>query len=849
MSAWLVRVLEEPGRPAALIAALGTGLGICHASGLFGACDAGAPSVDAAVGVADTDAGDASPHQDADASVGAGFDVAEHGAAGDAHVAAPDVAGPSDAGPPVDVPVAPDVTSTQPEEASTGYPASGLLVRIVAPSGRPTAAVTGSKVTIKGVLFGDAETVTWAHAAGASGDVSPGVFWTTGAVDLLPGDNVITVTASGDAGVTSDTVVLTYNPAFRFDAAPLARPDLVWMDSPRTIVFTVPASLYPGFDPDTVTLHEVNAQGTSTAVIGQMRDLGDPGATADEIEGDGVFTIATVVGCGPDGHRRFRASVEVAGDPVPFVAWSETIPVWCLERFTPTHCQSHRAILEAAELLASSGLGPAEVATELLADPSVADAGVSAGDGHNVWVRFSSGALGAVLIGPSDLRGGAGASSAQVAGGPTVSLGSRKALILAPFATQFGPTDDAPAVAAALDAHDCPAWTVAGGGVIGGQAANLDRFRTLADYGLVSISTHGDAMFGELSPSLQADVYQWRHVGPQEVLWTGEPVGCGQLQTKDTVCAVTNDNPTGSCPVGTRCLVTSGSGGNYSTGICVDRTQADIRMGRVVLTNRGYAVTPAFFDAWAGRSLPSGLVNLGACRTMFNGSLAATLFARGAATITGFSDYVHSAWARDQVVELFEGALELGQPGLAHLGGADPLLPSGRWRLFGAPNLDLAASGLINGSFETGDTTGWTRAGDGRVVTHLGSSQPVQGKFAGLVSTGLGFTVASGLLEQAFCIPEDRHTLELYWRFYSEEFTEYCGTEFQDSFQAVLQGNGGQLAVIDVRIDDLCHYTAGSCGECEAPIACDAECMGADGCQLDADGLACVGEYPCTCGR
>ena len=90
---------------------------------------------------------------------------------------------------------------------------------------------------------------------------------------------------------------------------------------------------------------------------------------------------------------------------------------------------------------------------------------------------------------------------------------------------------------------------------------------------------------------------------------------------------------------------------------------------------------------------------------------------------------------------------------------------------------------------------------------------------------------------------------KIYWRFFSEEFLEYCGSQFQDTFQAVLKSNGQQITVVDLRIDDLCGYGDGSCASCQNPTPCSPDCMGKAGCTLDEATMTCTGAYPCQCGK
>jgi hypothetical protein len=758
--------------------------------------------------------------------------------------------GASEAGP-TDALVEPDVPT-----GPTGYPSTDLLIKIIEPGGGRGAASIGSRTTVGGLLFGDAETITWEANNQQSGAIAEAAFWRSGPIDLEPGDNVVTVTATRGDKVVSDSITITYNPAFKFDGELAGRPNVSWVGATTKVVFTVPLGLYANFQPNTVTLQEVNADGTPKASVGQMVDVGQTGSTGDEIDGDGVFTRKADVTCSGEGPRWYRVSVTVNQGASTYQALSPQIPVWCLQRYKQAECNTDHAVVKDAENKLAGGWAQTDVIADLLTNPAVAAAGRASEGGYGIWVQFESGVLGAVLNTPMGKRGdGAPQGSAPAGpvppavGGSNKEIGSRSAIVLAPFGSEFGASDDAPAVAAALSASECPSFTVEGSMALQGPGASLDRFRSLTDYGIVSVSTHGEALFEGLDATDARLSYYWDHVGSQEVIWAGEPVACASLTTTDKACTVSGSSPNGGCSPGTVCVVTSGTGGSTSSGVCMDRTQADLKLGRVIITNKGYAMTPAFFEEYSVGGYPDNLVNLGACRSLYNGSLAATFFAHGSQAITGFSGYVQSEWARGKVTELFEGAVGQGLVGQSHSGGQDPDNPGTYWRLLGAGNLDLSASEIINASFEDGDTTGWRRDGDGRVISQLGGSTAVHGKFMGLISTGLGFTVQTGSLEQDFCIPADKTEVQVYWKFFSEEFLEYCGSQFQDTFQTVLIGAAGQLTLVDLKVDDLCGYGDGNCGSCPNPIACDVNCMGGSGCKIDPQTGICGGSYPCDCGK
>jgi hypothetical protein len=203
---------------------------------------------------------------------------------------------------------------------------------------------------------------------------------------------------------------------------------------------------------------------------------------------------------------------------------------------------------------------------------------------------------------------------------------------------------------------------------------------------------------------------------------------------------------------------------------------------------------------------------------MFNGSLASVLFGLGAQSIVGFSDYVNNQWVYDSAVSFF-GELAFNE---ATSGEAfDAIDPSdadnptnAEIRMFGAKNLSISNSDIVNPSFETRDTTGWSTDGDGRVITSLGATIPVDGKYMGLLSTGLGFTQEVGQLQQTFCLASDVTQASFYWKFYSEEFLEFCGSSFQDAFTATLVNDVGQVTIVDVAVDDVCPV--GECPGCGA---------------------------------
>lgn len=224
--------------------------------------------------------------------------------------------------------------------------------------------------------------------------------------------------------------------------------------------------------------------------------------------------------------------------------------------------------------------------------------------------------------------------------------------------------------------------------------------------------------------------------------------------------------------------------------------QVDLKKGRLVsetINGRTWlAATPEFFTYYI-KSFPSSLVFFSSCYSTFNNGMGNALLAKGAKTYLGFSNLVPVPFAHSKVTYFHEKWIEDPQNLITTGQVFNNGCSSGAcWNLSGANNLEAPAGDqLQNGDFEAGTLEAWNAQGDGRVVAQLGTFSPTEGSYAGLISTGLGFTVDSGSISQTACIPANAKTLTFDWNFTSEEFQEYCGSIFQDFFRVDLIAQNG----------------------------------------------------------
>jgi hypothetical protein len=710
---------------------------------------------------------------------------------------------------PTDVEVVEEVTG--PEELDH-FPSPELGIRILAPNSSGVAQSAGAIVGLAGVVVGKPDTMYFETDNGLSGYLTGMPFWNSEKVELQQGDNWVTVTATKGQETVTDTVMVTYNPAFLFGGYLKVLPRGMFTNTATNLQFTIDLGLYQNFEDSTLKCCQCTREGECISDVGAMNDGGPSDPFQDEVQSDSIYSAGKSYNLDDPGKLCFRAHVQVKSGYVQYTAYSPVTCIDVVDHVTQERCEEVVSLQqEAKQLYADTVQGAdADVARQavidlLEADDSVAQSG--ADDGSNgIWVHYEDGLLGALDLSPEGMRG-SGAGSAEIfreiaevlpGEGPPILVQSKVALAMSPYHSEFEPEDEATFGYQLLDKSECPSFVL--DTATYGPKADLGRFRRLWEYGVIVLTTHGDSYFKGLSEEVKKDL-EWPTRQSQELLWTGEEVDCSQLVQTSPSC-----NSGGNCPSGTECVLTKISGSNAS-GICIDDKQLDLRRGRVVFGAQKYGVLPAFVRHYPGfgRGYPASLVYLGSCRSLWNGSLAMELYGMGARAIIGFSDHVTNSFAYEEGSEFLSSVLEEHKfVGDAMPAPAQDPVTGAEMRLLGAHMLNAFHSDIINASWESGDLTGWQMSGDGRVISQLCCAVPVDGKFMSLISTGLGFTQQVGEIYQTFCIPDDKIEMSFYWKFFSEEFKEYCGSMFQDTFEATLESEEGQVTCVSATVDNLC---------------------------------------------
>jgi len=235
----------------------------------------------------------------------------------------------------------------------------------------------------------------------------------------------------------------------------------------------------------------------------------------------------------------------------------------------------------------------------------------------------------------------------------------------------------------------------------------------------------------------------------------------------------------------------------------------DLLLGQLtIVTISGthyYGVLPPYISSLPG-TFPQSIVYNGSCESSANATMSNAFLGKGVKTYFGFTRVVNSDFAQTVSQTLFQKMVNDGKStGDAFTPGqVDPGAPNATFTMTGN-NQMVYGSSLVNGGFERGDLTGWSRMGDGRVIPQLGPITPQEGNYMAIISTGLGFTTSSGAIRQTFCIPEGATTLTFKYNFLSEEFLEWCGSQYQDFFDVTLETPDGTVTLLHLTIDDLCE--------------------------------------------
>lgn len=667
-------------------------------------------------------------------------------------------------------------------------------VDILRPTGVTWYSTDTATIRLSGTAFdadGTVSRVSWGLEGGASGSAQGTKSWDTGDITLNEGDNRITVTATDNSGKTgTDKIFVVYNKDVLFVGEPAATPDFLFTNDPAVnVTFSVRIKKTPQQILSFVKLVDVDQDGNVLGEIGIMNDSGDP-AQGDDVPGDGVYGFLTPLSSSTSEAKYFRVVAQVAGSDTP--SMSGVLKIISIDHMSQTTLDQINALnAQVNDLIAqlqTQGASTQNIANQVNTfvgqQPGIAANGVSE-QGHGAWWVYKNTCIpGGVLITEPGVKGGTSKNAIGVltamsfdkslsglikkanaqTTGPEV-LNSR-AIYLGPYLNDFAQTDDYYGAWELVKASVCPHCETV---EKMNQDVMVDDFKTLSDYGLILVSSHGDNWYGGLSgDNVCAEGLQQSQV----IIYTNQPL--------------TSEN----LPI----------------------YEADLMARRLAVgVNGNLVVLPSYISHYNG-NFPNSLVYIATCRSSYNNTLQSAFLGKGAGAYFGFDDYVLSSYCHNAGKELFMNFISQGdtvdtsfKDAVSVVGGSDGQGADFLWGGIGA--LKMGGKSFVNTGFETGDFNGWSLLGDTRIITSLGPIAPTEGSYMSIISTGLGsVTDSNSSFLQDICMGTTGTTLMFDYNLVSEEPMEYLNSKYDDKLQVYLIVNGVSTEILSVGVNNSVWY-------------------------------------------
>lgn len=325
---------------------------------------------------------------------------------------------------------------------------------------------------------------------------------------------------------------------------------------------------------------------------------------------------------------------------------------------------------------------------------------------------------------------------------------SKDVLLWAPFDTEWGDSDET------SDIIDIVSESLGGNKLtlINDSRANIDSLSKIDSYGLIILSTHG----------INGD---W--------LVTGEEAKSSAKYKNDI------------------------STGKISTFVNVNLKDGD---------SQNYYMVNSSWLQKQELSFPNSIILNNSCESTKTDKLWTAFQNSGAKTYVGYTGSVTNDYVTVETAEFISGLLcENKSVEETFEYSFDAFYDDGEFmNIFGAGNMKIPF-GVMNPDFEN-KLLGWSKDGDGRVISRLGDITPTSGNKMAIISTGLGYTLKKGLISQKAFIPEEATTMTFDWNFLSEEFLEYIGSAFNDPFSVELSicgENDSTDTVLDLSVNKI----------------------------------------------
>ncbi len=610
--------------------------------------------------------------------------------------------------------------------------------------------------------------------------------WTADNIPLDLGSNVLICEAKDKGGNTAkDTLFVTRNTDVEFSGVPYFSISNFFAQTTGSPVVRQAISV----SAKAITSVKLVRLSADLGVEEELGELFDNGNlyNSDEIFGDGVYS-GNIPITEPVAGKFYYSIVAYSGAKVANYSPMHIVNVYepITQEEVSNIVQNHANLASVLNETTANTLeeGASELQAWFLNQPDVAS--VAEVDGH-LEITYDSGIKGGVIFSQTDEYGkittlGGGVTSRSAI--PSIPL-SKQTRGSNPFSALNNSSWNAPKEEDedAVQDKDVLIWQPYQNVLAYGYQPELDAIFAESDLGLsVTNMSNAQCTIASLANLTEYGtvIFMTHGVGGQHIL-TGE--------------AMTSANVWEYLP-----RIISGELGffeNISYNVVGGFTQ----------TGTVYSVTHNYISNLSG-TFPNSIIYNGSCEGSKTAFLGNAFAAKGAKAYLAFSKIVGAGFAKAKCLEYFQSmAVDLDDNVDAFISGqTDPDYEHATFTMSGNDDLHYSYD-LINGDFEFGNINGWTRSGDGRAITQLAGIMPTQETFMGIISTGLGYSEASGSLAQPFLVPQAVSTLGLKWNFISEEFMEWVGSQYQDYLTFALVDEGGtEHTLFHETIDSFVGY-------------------------------------------
>ena len=575
----------------------------------------------------------------------------------------------------------------------------------------------------------------------------------------------------------------------------VSSPGEMIVNTNQSVTFNFTANPGTTFIDSLVTLIKVDAGNNEIGVIGTLLDDGNL-LNGDEIANDNVYSAILNLNEANPGNLMLRAKGKVTST---VSGYSQVLTITVYSELTSQNLgilmnTQANAGTQLETLLAGNPANIENAANELKiwleSQPGVAS--VEKGGSTSLLINYSSGLKGGLVYsvlnssGQITTRGGYGGDSSSRRSGTKIpaekqtvginysnqsvsynstdnnladpnAIGNRNVLIYAPFEAAFAPFNERQNIISRLNQSDCKGFNIVS---LTDQNATVSAVNTFVNYGYVVLATHGS----------QGKSFA-----------TGEVVDTNAAIYTSTYKALLQ---AGKLAIWRNMTISSTGGVNV---------QADI-----------YAVLSPYISSISG-TFPNSVILNNSCESTMNADLSNAFLGKGAKTYYGYTKVVNSGFCvtiADSITKRL--AVDNKTTSQAFFAATDPVGPNAVFQIKVGNNDLKYSSSLENSNFEDGNINGWTKDGDGRVISRLGFVDPPQGSFMGIISTGLGFTTSSGSISQCFTVQNNQSTMTLKYNFLSEEFLEFINSQFQDFFEIkIVKSDGSSVILYRKTIDEI----------------------------------------------